>query len=107
MVAARAEVAGGGQAVEQHSRGRQLECEERGQDRRGYNHPADTGVGIAVIVPGAHACNLCVNTHMSQGRRQNQADQNRVRSMPRPISPRGTPEASKNHNTTSKNQRLT
>jgi hypothetical protein len=31
-----------------------------------------------VIVPRSHASNLCVKTHILQGARQNQADQNRV-----------------------------
>ncbi len=102
-------VAGVGQQRDRvdQQRGRQLEGEEGGQDRRGDEHPADTGVGIAVIVSGTHVCNLCVKTHMSQGRRQNQADQNRVSCMPATTRPRGTPESSKNQNTTPKNQRLT
>ena len=62
---------------------------------------------VAVIVSGTHASNLCVKTHISQGRRQNQADQNRVSSLPSADQRRGTPDRSKNQYTTPKNHWFT
>ena len=82
-------VAGVGQQRDRidQQRGGELENEEAGQDGGGDQHPADTGIGTAVVVARTHGFNLCAMTHMSQGVAHNQADQNRVRSKPTPDEP--------------------